>query len=77
LRPPSRVFIEHLDHPAPSLVLAVVDLAQIQDLALHDSAIGTALGFDNVPVAVLFAVFEAPVASQVHNAAPLYAKPGG
>jgi hypothetical protein len=44
---------------------------------LHDSAIGTALGFDNVPVAVLFAVFEAPVASQVHNAALLYAKPDG
>jgi hypothetical protein len=26
---------------------------------------------------VLFAVFEAPVASQVHNAALLYAKPDG
>jgi hypothetical protein len=68
LRAPLRLFIERLDHPAPRLALAVVDLAQIQPLALHDSAIGAALGFDDVPVAVLFAVFEAPVASQIHDA---------
>jgi hypothetical protein len=70
-----RVSSSNTSIPAPSLVLAVVDLAQIQYLTLHHSVIGTALGFDNVPVAVLFAVFEAPVTSQVHNAAPLYAKP--
>ncbi len=74
---PLRVFIERLDHPAPTLALAVVDFAQIQHLALHDSAIGAALGFDDVPVAMLFAILEAPVASQIHDAAVLYAKPGG
>jgi hypothetical protein len=36
---------------------------------LHDSAISTALGFNNVPVAVLLAVREAPVASQIHDVA--------
>jgi len=40
-------------------------------VVLHDSAIGATLGFDDVPVVVLFAVFEAPVASQIHDAAVL------
>lgn len=59
--PPAR--IEHFNDPAPSLALAVVDLAQLQHRALHDPAIGAALGFNDVPVAVFLAVFEAPVAS--------------
>ena len=57
LRALLRVFIERLNHPAPSRALARVDLAQIQHLALDYSAIGAALGFDDVPVAVLLAVF--------------------
>lgn len=58
-----RVFIERLNDPASTLMLAVVDLTQIPHVALHDSAIGAALGFDDVPVAVLFAVSDASVAS--------------
>jgi hypothetical protein len=65
---PLRVFIERLNHPTPGLALAVVDLAQIQHLPLYDSTIGAALSFDDVPIAVLFAVFEPPIASQIHDA---------
>jgi len=71
LRATLGIFIERLDHPAPPLALAVVDLAQIQHLALHDPAIGAAFGLDDVPVAVLLAVLEASVASQIHDAATL------
>ena len=54
--------------PTPSLVLAVVDLAQIQHLPLHHLAAGTALALDNIPIAMFFAVFEASVESQEHDA---------
>ena len=47
-------------------MLAVVGLAEIQHLALHHLAAGTSLVLDNVPVSVLFAVFEASVESQEH-----------
>jgi hypothetical protein len=58
-----RVVIDRLNDPAPTLMLPVVDLTQIPHVALHDAAIGAARGFDDVPGAVLFAVFDAPVAS--------------
>ncbi len=63
---PLSVFIEGFDVPTPGFMLAVVDLAQIQHLALHHFAAGTALVLDNIPVTVLFAVFEASVESQEH-----------
>ena len=66
LRVAARPFIKGLDHTAPSLLLAVVDLAEIQHLALHHSAASTALALDNIPIAMFFAVFEAPVESQEH-----------
>jgi hypothetical protein len=63
---PLSVFIEGFDVSTPGFMLAVVDLAQIQHLARHHFAAGTALVLDNIPVAVLFAVSEASVESQEH-----------
>jgi len=68
LRALLRVLIEGFDDPALHLVLAVVDLPEIQHLALHDPAISAALGFNDIPVAMLLAVLEAPIASQIHDA---------
>ena len=47
-------------------LLAVVDLAEVQHLALHHSAASTALALDNIPRAMFFAVFEASVELQEH-----------
>jgi hypothetical protein len=49
-------------------MLAVVDLAQIQHLPLHHLAASTALALDNIPVTMFFAVFEASIESQEHDA---------
>jgi len=55
---------------APSLVLGVVDLAQIQHLPLHHLAAGAALVLNNIPVAMLLAVFEASIEPQEHANQP-------
>jgi hypothetical protein len=62
----ARPFIKGFDRTTPILLLAVVDLAEVQHLALHHSAAATALVLDNIPIAMLFAVFEAPIESQEH-----------
>jgi branched-subunit amino acid transport protein len=59
-------FIEGFDHIAPILNLCVVYLTQVQHLALHHLAARTALVLDNIPIAMLFAVFVASVESQEH-----------
>ena len=71
LRVAARPFIKGFDQTTPSLVLTVVDLAQVQYLPLHDLAASTALALDNIPVAMLFAVLEASIESQEHNATQL------
>jgi len=58
-----RPFVKGFDLPTPSCMLAVVDLAEIQHLTLHHLAAGTPLVFDDIPIAMLFAVFEASVES--------------
>ena len=63
----SRLLVESFDHPAPRLLLAVVDLAKIKHLALHHLAAGAALALDNAPVAVLLAVLETAIRSQIHG----------
>src|SRR5204863_9883653 len=68
-----RPLVEGLDHPAPAFLLAVVDLAEIEHLALHDFAAGAALALDNAPVAVLLAVLEASIRAQIHGE-QIYAK---
>ena len=50
----------------PSFMLAIVDLAEIQHLALHHFTAATSLVLDNIPIAMLFAVFVASVESQEH-----------
>jgi hypothetical protein len=69
LRALLHVFIEGFNDATPGLALAIVDLAQIQNLALHYPTIGAALGFNDVPVAMLLAVFDSPIAAQVHAGA--------
>src|SRR5215471_3965534 len=54
-----RALVKGIDHPAPGFLLAIVDLAEVEHLALHDLAAGAAFAFDNAPVAVLLAVLEA------------------
>jgi len=63
---PPAAFIKSLDQLAPRLALAVIDLAEIKHLPLHHLAAGTTLILDDIPVAMLFAVFEASVESQEH-----------
>jgi hypothetical protein len=62
------VFVKRLDQATLSLTLVVVDLAQIQHLALYYFAGGAALALDNIPVAMLFAVLETSVEAQEHDA---------
>jgi hypothetical protein len=66
LRWPLAPFIERFDDLAPRLALAVIDLAQIQHLPLHDLATSTALALDNIPIAMLLPVLQSSVASQIH-----------
>ena len=61
-----RPFVKGFDLPTPSCMLAVVDLAAIQNLALNHLAAVPPLVSDIIPIAVLFAVFEASVESQEH-----------
>src|ERR1700681_1854352 len=68
---PPTPLVEPFDHPAPRRVLAVVDLAQIQNRTLHHPTARTAPAFDNAPVTVLLAVLPSPCESQVHNPAIL------
>src|SRR5580700_4474034 len=64
---PPAPLVEPFDHPAPRRVLAVVDLAQIQNRTLHHPTARTAPAFDNAPVTVLLAVLPSPCESQVHG----------
>jgi hypothetical protein len=46
-------------HAAPGSALAVIDLAEIQHLLLDHLATGATSVFDDIPMSMLFAVFEA------------------
>ena len=62
-----RPFIKDFDRTTPIPLLAVVDLAEVQHLALHHSAASTALALDNIPIAMFFAVLQASVELQEHG----------
>src|ERR1700682_4179285 len=64
---PPAPLVEPFDHPAPRRVLAVVDLAQIQNRTLHHPTARAAPAFDNAPITVLFAVLPPSCESQVHG----------
>ena len=58
LRLPLGFFIQGVDHPAPRLALAVVDLVEVQHRSLHHVAVGAALALDDAPIAMLLAVLQ-------------------
>ena len=68
-------FIKGFDQMAPGLTLAAIDLAEIQHLALDDLAASTTPVLDNIPIAMLLAVFEASVGSQEHDPTQLQQQP--
>src|SRR6266508_3782964 len=53
--------IEDLDAFEPALLLAVIDLTQIKNVALHDALAAASATFHNRPVPMLLAVFETAV----------------
>ncbi len=73
-RPWSRTaLLDHLDRFAPCQLLVVVDLAQIQHVALHHPTAGRALVLHHGVGAVLLAVLSANLLSQEHGG-PLAAR---
>jgi hypothetical protein len=65
---PPAPFIKGFDQAVPSPELTIIDLAEIQHLPLDHLATGATLVLDNIPISMLFAVFEASVGSQEHDA---------
>ena len=59
--------LEHLDRAAPGGALAVVDLAQIEELALHHAAVAVAAVLHHAPIAVLLAVLESSLGAHKHG----------
>jgi len=60
------VLVKHLDRTAPRRTLGVIDLPQVQHMALHHPPIGDTAVLHPAPVAVLLAVFLARLRSQEH-----------
>ena|ERR1039458_1346490 len=59
--------VERLDALEPAGMLAVVDLTQVQHVPIHDpSALDSPL-LGSAPVPMLFSVFHAPMALQIHD----------
>ena len=61
------IFVKDLNGANPSLALAVVDLTQVEHRALDNASAGATPVFHDAPIAVLFAVFESPIAFQIHD----------
>ena len=64
----STIPLQHLDGPAPRRPLAVVDLTQVQHLALNHTPVAVAAVLHHAPVAVLLAVLEASLGAHEHGA---------
>jgi hypothetical protein len=71
------ILVKRLDHAAPGFMLAVVDLAEIQHLALHHLPGRAAAALNNIPVPMFLAVFEASVEAQKHDANQVTPSPNG
>jgi len=61
-----RGLVQDLDGLAPSRLLRIVDLAEVEHLALHHTPIGNAPILDDAPVTMLLAVLEAIFRTQEH-----------
>ena len=59
---PFAILIEDFDRSAPAFALSVVDLSKVKDLPLDKLATPATAILHNVPVTMLFAVFESRVA---------------
>jgi hypothetical protein len=69
-------FVQHLDRPAPSQLLRVVDLAEMKHVFLHHAPVRDALVLDDAPIAMPLAVLVAnPVVAQKHGGAALFTNP--
>jgi hypothetical protein len=68
LRGSLATFIEDFDDPAPCFSLAVVDLAEIENLPLYDLAPSTAFALNNIPIEMFLAVLQSSIAFQIHDA---------
>src|SRR5206468_4569503 len=55
-----------LNRPAPALLLAVIDLSQIQHLPLDDPSFRAPMVLDNAPIPMLLAIFQPTVSAQEH-----------
>ena len=64
----ARLRVEHLDRLAPSLRLRRIDLAQIQNVALHHPAVIETLVLDDAPIKMRFALLPSCDSSQEHDA---------
>jgi len=62
-----RAFLDGLDAAQPTGLLAVVDLAQVQEVPIDRPAVGAPVLLGDAPVPMLLAVFDAGVALQVHG----------
>jgi len=58
--------IEDLDAFKPSLLLTVVDLAQVKDMPLHDPSSAASAAFHDGPVTVLLAILASAMTFQMH-----------
>ena len=63
----ARVPPQHLDRFAPGRPLAVVDLAEIEHLLLHHTAVAVAAVLDHAPVTMLLAVLETSLGAHKHG----------
>jgi hypothetical protein len=66
LRRSPLVLVEHLDRLAPSRLLRIVDLPEVEHLALHHTPVGDATVLDDAPATVLLAVLETIFRAQEH-----------
>lgn len=65
-----RIFaiFQYLYRAPPGFSLAVVDLAQIENMPLHHTPVAEAMVLDDAPVAVFFAVLDSPSHPKEHAA---------
>jgi hypothetical protein len=71
----ARAVLEHFDRAAPSQLLRVVDLAEIQHLPLHHAPAGYTLVLDHAEVAVLLTVLLPNLLAQEHGQPGIAAPP--
>src|SRR5262249_20723772 len=60
------ILIENFNRSTPAFALTVVNLSKIEHLALNDLTTPTTAILDDVPIAMLFAVFDPRVVPQKH-----------